>query len=58
MSKNILNTIIEHKLGEVAARKKEMSIAQLESMPLFEKTPSSLKRVLLQNSKDNPLVKE
>ena len=51
MSKNILNTIIEHKLGEVAARKKEMSIAQLESMPLFEKTPSSLKASIQQDGK-------
>ena len=51
MSKNILNTIIEHKLVEVAARKKEISIAQLESMPLFEKTPSSLKASIQQDGK-------
>jgi indole-3-glycerol phosphate synthase len=43
MSNNILNTIIEHKLVEVAARKKEISVAHLEAMPLFEQTPASLK---------------
>lgn len=51
MSKNILDTIIEHKLVEVAARKKEMSIAQLEGMPLFFTQTSSLKASIQQVGK-------
>lgn len=51
MSNNILNTIIEHKLIEVAARKKEISIAQLEAMPLFEKKTTSLKASIQQKNK-------
>ena len=44
---NILATIIAHKLNEVAARKIEISIAQLEAMPLFAKKGLSLKANLL-----------
>jgi indole-3-glycerol phosphate synthase len=40
---NILATIITHKLKEVAARKNEISISQLEAMPLFSKQALSLK---------------
>ena len=40
---NILATIITHKLKEVAARKNEISISQLEAMPLFTKQALSLK---------------
>ena len=51
MSYNILNTIIEHKLVEVAARKKEMSIAELEAMPLFSAKTSSLKASIQEEGK-------
>ena len=51
MSNNILNTIIEHKLVEVAARKKEMSIAELEAMPLFSAKTSSLKASIQEEGK-------
>ena len=37
MSTNILAKIVETKFGEVANRKEQISIAQLEAMPLFEK---------------------
>ena len=40
---NILATIITHKLKEVAERKNEISITQLEAMPLFTKQALSLK---------------
>jgi len=40
---NILATIVTHKLKEVAARKNEISIMQLEAMPLFAKQCLSLK---------------
>lgn len=33
MSANILAKIVEHKLVEVAERKKQISIADLEAMP-------------------------
>jgi indole-3-glycerol phosphate synthase len=51
MSNNILNTIIQHKLVEVAARKKEVSFAQLEAMPRFELKPVSLKATIQQVDK-------
>jgi indole-3-glycerol phosphate synthase len=51
MSNNILNTIIEHKLVEVAARKKDMSIAELEAMPLFSTKTSSLKASIQEEGK-------
>lgn len=51
MSNNILNTIIEHKLVEVAARKKDMSIAELEAMPLFSAKTSSLKASIQEEGK-------
>jgi indole-3-glycerol phosphate synthase len=51
MSNNILNTIIEHKLVEVAARKKDMSIAELEAMPLFSAKTSSLKASIQEEAK-------
>ena len=40
---NILATIVAQKLKEVAARKNEISITQLEAMPLFTKQALSLK---------------
>jgi len=40
---NILATIVNHKLKEVAARKIEITIAQLEAMPLFAQQVFSLK---------------
>ena len=40
---NILATIVAQKLKEVAARKNEISISQLEAMPLFSKQALSLK---------------
>jgi indole-3-glycerol phosphate synthase len=40
---NILATIVAHKVKEVAARKNEISITQLEAMPLFTKQALSLK---------------
>ena len=51
MSNNILNTIIQHKLIEVAARKKEISIVQLEAMPKFGHKPVSLKASIQQADK-------
>jgi len=51
MSNNILNTIIEHKLVEVAARKKDISIAELEAMPLFSAKTSSLKASIQEQGK-------
>ena len=44
---NILATIVAHKFKEVAARKNEISITQLEAMPLFSKQALSLKANLL-----------
>jgi len=40
---NILATIVAHKMKEVATRKNEISISQLENMPLFAKNVFSLK---------------
>ena len=51
MSTNILATIVASKYGEVAERKKQISIAQLEAMPLFAKKCLSLKANLLDRSK-------
>ena len=51
MSTNILAKIVESKFGEVAERKKQISIAQLESMPLFKKQCYSLKANLLNAAK-------
>lgn len=51
MSSNILEKIIASKFGEVAERKKQISIAQLEVMPLFEKQCYSLKANLLDTTK-------
>ena len=51
MSTNILEKIVASKLGEVAERKKQMSIAQLEAMPLFASEPYSLKTNLLDPTK-------
>ncbi|MFY7898593.1 MAG: indole-3-glycerol phosphate synthase TrpC [Chitinophagaceae bacterium] len=48
---NILDTIIAHKQQEVAAAKSQTTIAQLQAMPLFNKTPLSLKSFLLDNTK-------
>ena len=51
MSKNILADIVEHKLIEVAERKKQINIATLESMPLFEQEVYSL-----QSNLSNPAL--
>ena len=53
MSTNILATIVAQKFIEVAARKKQISIAQLEAMPLFVQKSFSLKSNLLDPSKTN-----
>ena len=47
MSTNILAKIVDHKKIEVAERKTQMSIAQLEAMPLFNRGGNSLKLNLL-----------
>ena len=52
MSTNILAKIVATKFGEVAERKKQISISQLEAMPLFEKASYSLKANLLDASKN------
>jgi indole-3-glycerol phosphate synthase len=51
MSNNILAKIVASKFGEVAERKKRITIAQLESMPLFLRHCLSLKTNLLDESK-------
>ena len=51
MSTNILEKIVATKVGEVADRKKQISIAQLEAMPLFEEKTCSLKSNLVDASK-------
>ena len=51
MSTNILAKIVASKQGEVAERKKQISIAQLEAMPLFATKTYSLKTNLLDSSK-------
>jgi len=51
MSTNILAKIVETKFGEVAERKKQISIAQLQAMPLFEKPCYSLKSNIIDTSK-------
>ena len=47
MSTNILATIVQHKLIEVAERKKQIQVAALEAMPLFAAPAYSLKSNLL-----------
>jgi indole-3-glycerol phosphate synthase len=47
MSTNILANIIDHKKIEVAERKRQLSVAQLEAMPLFTSEGYSLKLNLL-----------
>lgn len=47
MSTNILAKIVDHKKIEVAERKTQMSIAQLEAMPLFNRGGNSMKLNLL-----------
>ena len=51
MSTNILAKIVETKFREVAERKLQISIAQLEAMPLFEQKAYSLKSNLFDTSK-------
>lgn len=51
MSINILAKIVESKFGEVAERKKQISTAQLEAMPLFEQKAHSLRSNLLDITK-------
>jgi len=53
MSTNILATIVAHKFTELAARKQEVSLAQLEAMPLFQQKCFSLHVNLLDASKTN-----
>lgn len=48
---NILAKIVASKFGEVAARKQQISIAELEAMPLFEQKCYSLKNTLLDSAK-------
>jgi len=54
---NILASIVTHKLKEVAARKNEISITQLEAMPLFTKQALSLK-VNLQKQHTTGIIAE
>lgn len=49
---NILTKIVASKFAEVAARKKEISIEQLEAMPLFGQKCVSLKASLLDPNKN------
>ena len=49
--KNILTEIIAHKYVEVAARRQQRSVAELEQAPLFKRTPLSLSRFLLDPAK-------
>jgi len=51
MSTNILAKIVETKFGEIADRKNQISIAQLEVMPFFERQCYSLKANLLDATK-------
>jgi len=51
MSTNILAKIVASKFGEVAERKKQISIGELEAMPLFAKAGYSLKSNLVDPSK-------
>lgn len=51
MSTNILAKIVETKFGEIADRKNQISIAQLEAMPFFERQCYSLKANLLDATK-------
>ncbi len=51
MSTNILAKIVASKFGEVAERKKQMSIVQLEAMPLFQQKGYSLRTNLLDTTK-------
>ena len=51
MSTNILAKIVASKFGEVAERKKQISIAQLEAMPLFGQKAYSLKTNLVDATK-------
>ncbi|MGV3527376.1 MAG: indole-3-glycerol phosphate synthase TrpC [Flavisolibacter sp.] len=49
---NILETIIAHKQKEVAKRKKQMPVAELEQMRFFGKETLSLKKSILSPSKN------
>ena len=51
MSTNILAKIVASKFGEVAERKKQISIGELEAMPLFERAGYSLHSNLVDPSK-------
>ena len=51
MSTNILAKIVASKFGEVAERKKQISILELEAMPLFERAGYSLYSNLVDPSK-------
>jgi len=54
---NILEEIIQSKYGEVAARKQQTSVVDLEKSPLFERKTISLKQALL-NSKHYGIIAE
>lgn len=49
---NILETIIAHKQKEVAERKKQMPVAELEQMRFFSRETRSLKKSILNPSKN------
>jgi indole-3-glycerol phosphate synthase len=51
MSTNILAKIVAYKFGELAERKQQVSIEQLEAMPLFAQKCPSLKANLLDANK-------
>ena len=51
MSTNILAKIVASKFGEVAERKKQISIGELEAMPLFKRAVYSLHSNLVDPSK-------
>jgi indole-3-glycerol phosphate synthase len=51
MSHNILEKIVTTKIGEVAERKSQITIADFEAMPLFGQKPYSLKANLKEASK-------
>ncbi len=57
MSNNILAKIVATKYGEVAERKQQISIGDLEAMPLFGQAPPSLKANLMDPSK-NAIIAE
>lgn len=51
MSNNILENIVAHKIGEISKRKQEISVTNLEAMPMFSMPSKSLKLNLSNTSK-------